>query len=937
MEIFIIIALLLLVTFFMPWINFFRIGSFRDEIETLHKRIKTLERALYEQKEEPLSKAVSPAKKMLAAMQPVIERKESIKTDILEQDKKEREEQVLKTEQEPEVPLKELEVEKETVMHEAVVDSISSTSLKPSTKVIKKEKSSFEKNIATKLPVWIGSVSLIFAAFFLVKYSIEYGLLGPGVRTIISGLFASGLVVGGHFVSKRPNIANAARISQGLIGAGLVGLYVTLYAAINLFALINPVVGFVGMTVVTILAVVLSLRHGQVIAIFGLVGGLLTPAMVGADEPNAIALFAYLFLLFTGLFAALVRKGWWSLALFTLLGVFSWSCLWMTTSFVADDSLVLLLFTLGLSVVVLSVTGKRIIDGSLEEKALYSVHLLNIAAIVGGVITILWLSAKMTLGLFDWSMLGLFSLALIVLSYFQPSVYQRALYAKFITSLVLLFIWSHDASLMESLSVLAGMTVIYVGSATFMMRKVRDPREWATMQALSTLSLYLIAFVNDLAPEFLLDLPYFWGVLAFVLAALSIVQTVDIQKNYKADQTIQTYLVALFSVIATTFISVGLAIELPYAQLPLAIAAQIAATAWVYKYTEVSVLKKIMYALSLLFVLLNLEQVVLFLALMLGSIGGENPARLNVSQYVLDMPLLDLGVPALLLYLSAWLVMRVEKTDRKALHALFGTANILVFMTAYYLFRMVFHTGEVGEHIFAQEAGFVERGVLTIIIALFGAGIIEFTRRQDVMFLSKWGVFLFRMAMFRLVYFDLLMHNPYWSGNQSVGALPLLNGVSMTYGFGVLAAGWALYHKDLITHTDWMKKLYAGIAVASFFALTSLNVRQLFHGAYLDYGAISHSEFYTYSVVWLLSGLFFLAAGIKFDNKLSRMISLPFILLAICKVFLLDAAELDGLFRVFSFLGLGVSLIGLSFFYTRFVFKGADGVRSEKTEGQNDV
>ncbi len=42
--------------------------------------------------------------------------------------------------------------------------------------------------------------------------------------------------------------------------------------------------------------------------------------------------------------------------------------------------------------------------------------------------------------------------------------------------------------------------------------------------------------------------------------------------------------------------------------------------------------------------------------------------------------------------------------------------------------------------------------------------------------------------------------------------------------------------------------------------------------------------------------------------------------LTVGKVFMIDAAELEGLLRVFSFLGLGGSLIGLSYFYHKFVF-----------------
>ena len=80
-------------------------------------------------------------------------------------------------------------------------------------------------------------------------------------------------------------------------------------------------------------------------------------------------------------------------------------------------------------------------------------------------------------------------------------------------------------------------------------------------------------------------------------------------------------------------------------------------------------------------------------------------------------------------------------------------------------------------------------------------------------------------------------------------------------------------------------------------------------------------EFYMYSVAWLLTGLLLLTVGIWRNSQPARMASVLFIGITVLKVFLLDAAELEGLYRVFSFLGLGASLIGLSYFYTKFVFK----------------
>ena len=54
-----------------------------------------------------------------------------------------------------------------------------------------------------------------------------------------------------------------------------------------------------------------------------------------------------------------------------------------------------------------------------------------------------------------------------------------------------------------------------------------------------------------------------------------------------------------------------------------------------------------------------------------------------------------------------------------------------------------------------------------------------------------------------------------------------------------------------------------------------------------------------------------------------RYASLLVMLLAVGKVFLFDTAQLKDLYRVVSFLGLGVSLMLLAYLYNRFVFAAA--------------
>jgi uncharacterized membrane protein len=98
---------------------------------------------------------------------------------------------------------------------------------------------------------------------------------------------------------------------------------------------------------------------------------------------------------------------------------------------------------------------------------------------------------------------------------------------------------------------------------------------------------------------------------------------------------------------------------------------------------------------------------------------------------------------------------------------------------------------------------------------------------------------------------------------------------------------------------------------------------------------LTDAELWTYSVVWLLFGILLLFFGTLRGSQMLRFASLAVMLATITKVFLVDAASLTGLFRVFSFLGLGLSLIGLSYFYSRFVFGSGGGEEKQVASPQS--
>lgn len=767
--------------------------------------------------------------------------------------------------------------------------------------------SAFEFNLGTKLPVWLGALSLIFAAFFLIKYSIEAQLIGPGLRVIIGLAFGSGLIAGGVAVFRKIELPNHERIAQALTGAGLATLYVCVYAAVDLYHLVPDLIGFGGMVAVTGMAVVLSLRHGQPAAAFGLLGGLLTPALVGSASPDAVPLFTYLFLLSGVMFAVLARNGWWGLAALTLGGLYLWTWYWVAFMFAPDDALVLNLFVMAVCGTVLAFTQSRAVDDKAGSK-----DAISMIAIIGAAATVCVLGQKAIMTGFDWSMMELLSFACVALAWFRPQVYSAVLYMKLGLDLLMLGMWMDHAALSQVRPVIAGMAAVYVAVPQYLMRRTGDPRLWAAVQCIAAVGLFGLGYV-------LLNLQDsgYWGVAALTLAAACIWQIRDFRMRYVADGEICDQSVGIFALAATGFISAGLAIELPEAQLPLAFAAQALATSWIAQRVRVNCLSRMAVMLSLTVVALNWGLLMPMADYMFASLFMDKTTHvLPASTW------LQLALPGLLL-LGAVALDRSGGRWNKVTSAC-GVTLLGAF--AYQLVRSFFHPAE---DILTVQAGFIERGFVTVLIAGIGVALITATRRENLQALKPWGGALCHIAMARIIWFDLIALNPYFEQGQSVGPLPLLNSVTLTYGTGMALSLYTVCSRrwHALAGTKSFYKL-AGFGLL--FAFASLTVRQLFHGADLEGSMAGNGEFYSYSIAWLLTALGLLAYGIIYGSKTARSASLGFMLMTVAKVFLLDAGQLEGLYRVASFLGLGLSLIGLSVFYTRYIFRQEAGV-TEKT------
>ena len=768
-----------------------------------------------------------------------------------------------------------------------------------------KPRRSFEEQFGQRLPVWIGAIALALGGYFLVRYSIENLLVTPLLRIVAGALLGVGLTYAADRLRETSYIANGARISQALSGAGIVVLYVTVTAATSLYGLLPETIGFLCLAGITALAVVSALRHGAPIALLGLTGGFLSPALIGASAPSIPLLFVYLYLLFAGLMLTVRRENWWWLSVPMLLGAFGWVIAWLAGGhFTPDESVFGGLFLLALSVTVASALPKP--EG--EAKPPLAQRLLRYAGL-GGALLLSALTAGM--GGFapaDWGMFFALSLGGMALAFFHPRQYGFLPMAAMGVHLLMLSLWDY-ATGTEFALVAFPFAALFSFGGYALLRRTPAPLPWALLSAISALAYFLLAYY---CLHESVEVSMFWGMLAAGLAALATAAAAEIREDFTAS-AYQPRLLATYAAVATAFVALALGIELPREFLSVAIAAEMLTLAWIGHRLALPSLRPLVYALALVFGFLLLPQLLLLAQLTIYSLS-EVELALQDTVPLVDWPAFQLGLPAFMFLATAWMLR--QTCDGFGVRALEYAAIALIGVMGYYLQRHAFH---VDENVLFVKAGFFERGTITNSLFIYALVCLISGRYWQRRAFTLGGAILCGAALFRLCYFDMLAYNPAFAP-QEIGGVLLINALLLPFGLPLL---WATLGSREMTQAGLNRsaRFVSTLRLPLLFCLLSLNVRFLFHGGEaMHLGPTGNAEIYAYSFVWLLLGLGLLFAGTLRKDRLLRVASLVVMILTVSKVFLYDASELEGLYRVFSFLGLGASLLGLSWFYTRFVF-----------------
>lgn len=885
---------LFLASLFLPWINRSRIAGLREEVNTLKSQLLGILTFLEKEGVHLPTNIVAPPESPWSQTQyrpPVYQPSQTTET----------------------ITIKDEELQKQ----EDVEVEVSFAALYQELEIEKEERVSFEQQFGARLPVWIGGVALALAGFFMVKYSIETGLLSPTVRVVLGMIFGIGLLYAANWVRGKESFANGTRIAQALSGAGIADLYVCIFAATSLYDFIPAFVGFSGMAAVTATAVILSLRHGMPIALLGLVGGFLTPAMVGSNDPQAPILFIYLYFVLTGLMVVIRKQCWWLMAIPTVLGAFLWMCLWLFgNNFTPGDSIYLGLFLMAVSATVVATSKQQYDQDSADITDLFKVtSVLNYLTLGGAMLLTGVIATHAGFGFMEWGLFGLLSLGGIGLAFFNQKLYGFVPWISMAVNAVMLVAWNTPDTNVFALTI-SIFGALYIGSGYLLQSRSERPLIWAGLTAAASIGYYLLGYYELRHTDLVASIPMFWGLLALALAGLGTFALQKIIQDVPADHPQKQHLMAIYAGAGTAFLSTALTIELPREFLSVAFGGQLFAMTWINTKVDVKALRYIVGVLACVFGFLLIPQIMLLVQLTAHSLV-EVQLALQQGVPIVNWPTFQLGLPALFFVAGSYL-LRLQKDDR-LVRSLEIAAIALIGVMGYYLTRRAFH---VDENVLFVKAGFVERGVITNILFMYGLACLWIGRNYLREAVTLSGLVLCGVAVFRIGYFDFIAYNPLWS-SQAVGELPILNALLLTYGLPIL---WTWKATQELAHAgkaQWNKYGY-GFVLLLAFTLLSLNVRQLFYGTYLNGHETTSAEIYTYSVVWLLFGIALLFFGTIKKDRMVRVASLVTMILTVGKVFLYDASELEGLFRVFSFFGLGLSLLGLSWFYTRFVFGNRD-------------
>ena len=775
-----------------------------------------------------------------------------------------------------------------------------------------------EERFGTQWVVWIGGLALALGAIFLVRYTIEQGLLGPGVRIFLAAVFAGLLIAAGEW-ARRNEIATgiaaipSRHIPSVLTAAGTVAAYATVYAAFALYSFLSPAAAFILLGLVALATLAAALLHGPALAGLGVAGAFVTPLLVSTTEPSYWALYAYLFVVNAAAFALARLRLWRWLAITAVVLGALWTLPGITNAGV--DALgahlfhVIAGFALAAALIVSGLLygpddepGK--IDGissgaigaylvvaalmatrSHQDPAAFAVFTLLAAATVA----IAW---RTDAALWALPTAGLMT-AVVMLQWMPHQIFEQLVMPPGVTRGAIPDLPTGIESHLVLGAALAALFGLAGYAAQGRSQNPVVPLYWSATGVLTPLVI-LIALYLRIA-EFGRSVPF--AGLALLLAALYGYATELLSQRETRPGIAAS--AAVFATGAVAALALALTLALDKGWLTVGLALMVPGIAWISEQRPLPALRALAAGVVVL-VLLRVG----YEPRIVGDDIGTTP--------IFNWLLYGYGVPAASFWYAGYLLRR--RADDVPARMADAAAILFTVLLAFLEIRHYMTGGNLYAHVTALAEVALQVSVgLAMTIGLERLRLRSHSVVHDIGALAIGAI-----TLAAIVFGLILVLNPFMNTTEFGG--PFFNIVLLAYGIPALLAATLAVSTRGARPLPYRYVAAATAVILSLFYLT-LEVRRLFHGSMI--GAmtpITDAEQYTYSAIWLVFGVVLLIAGVFLRSQPARLASAAVVAITIGKVFLVDLAGLTGIFQALSFIGLGAVLIGIALLYQRLLF-----------------
>lgn len=153
----------------------------------------------------------------------------------------------------------------------------------------------------------IGIAALLIGVSYFLKFAFDNNWIGPAGRVTIGLLAGIAVVVW----SERFRTRGYQAFSYSLKAVGIGTLYLSLWAAFQVYSLIPSTAAFVMMLAVTSATAAMAwAQDAQLLAAFALTGGFSTPLLLSTGQNREVALFTYVALLDLATLFLVIFKPW---------------------------------------------------------------------------------------------------------------------------------------------------------------------------------------------------------------------------------------------------------------------------------------------------------------------------------------------------------------------------------------------------------------------------------------------------------------------------------------------------------------------------------------------------------------------------------------------------------------------------------------------------